>query len=190
MFSVVLVTAIILVETFPSLRLRGKSVDIPSLASMGFGKVQPYAFLNINLPQHDPTGLIANVLFANSPHFVLSSAYIFYNAMIRTFLMQRELSYMHNEGRRKTLRVSEPIDIQRGSYLISLPLRYGLPLYASSAFMHWMISQAFFLARITAMEADGSIDPMNSFSTCGYSQIAVFICKSLEASLCPTKKEM
>lgn len=152
---------------------------------MGFGKVQPYAFLNINLPQHDPTGLIANVLFVNSPHFVLSIAYIFYNAMISTFLMQREFSYMQDEGRRKTLRVSEPIGIQQGSYFIPLPLRYGIPLYVSSASMHWMISQAFFLVRITAIEADGSIDRMHSFSTCGYSPIAIFICKSLKASLCP-----
>lgn len=183
-------TAILLVVTFAGLRLRKKSTDIPSLASMGFGKIQPYAFLNINLPLHDPLGLIANVIIANSPQFVFSSAYVFYNAMISTFLVQREFSYMHEEGRRKTLRVSEPIGIQRGSYFISLPLRYGIPLYASSAFMHWMISQAFFLARITAVGADGSIDPVNSFSTCGYSAIAIFICEYLQAFLYPIISRM
>lgn len=157
---------------------------------MGFGKIQPYAFLNINLPQRDPIGLITNVIFANLPQFVVSSVYIFYNAMISTFLVQREFSYMHDEGRRKTLRVSEPIGIQRGSYFISLPLRYGIPLYISSAFMHWMISQAFFLARITAVGADGSIDLMNSFSTCGYSTIAIFICKYPEACFYPIMPKM
>ncbi|RYO83775.1 hypothetical protein DL763_007738 [Monosporascus cannonballus] len=63
----------------------------------------------------------------------------------------------------------------RSSYFISLPLRYGLPLYATSGFMYWLVSQSLFLARITAMFPDGTVDVRNSFSTCGASPIAVFI---------------
>lgn len=121
---------------------------------------------------------MVNVLLANLPQFVMSIMYIFYNAMMTTFLVQREFSHMYKEKRRKPLRVSEPIGIQRGSYFISLPLRYGIPSYVLSGFMHWMISQSLFLARITALKADGSLDLTNSFSTCGYSPIAIFFCES------------
>ncbi len=83
--------------------------------------------LVVGLSRADPDGLIANVLIANCPQLILSILFIFYNAMLSTFLVQREFSLMY--ARRKTLRVSEPVGIQRSSYFISLPLRYGLPLY-------------------------------------------------------------
>lgn len=143
---------------------------------MGFGKLQPYTYLVIGLPRNDPAGLISNVLIANLPQIILSVLYIFYNAMLSTFLVQREFSLMYKEEKRKTLRVSEPVGIQRGSYFISLPLRYGIPLYASSGIMHWLISQSLFLARITALNpADATPNLDNSFSTCGYSAIALII---------------
>lgn len=164
-------------QSFDDLRRLGFSVSIPSFWSMGFGQLQPYTYLVIGLPRQDPGGLLVNVLLANLPQLVMSIMYIFYNAMMTTFLVQREFSHMYKEKKRKPLRVSEPIGIQRGSYFISLPLRYGIPSYALSGFMHWMISQSLFLARITALEADGSEDSTNSFSTCGYSPIAIFICK-------------
>ena len=93
--------------------------------------------------------------------------------MLSTFLVQREFSRMYRV--RKPPRVSEPLGIQRSSYFISLPLRYGIPLYASSGFLHWLISQSLFLARITALRPDGTVDVKNSFSTCGASPIAVII---------------
>ncbi|KUI56184.1 hypothetical protein VP1G_03514 [Cytospora mali] len=175
----IMVVVIILFSlSFPTLRHLGFSIDIPTFWSMGFGRIKPYTYLVIGLPKHDPQGLIANVLLANLPQFILSIMYVFYNAMMSTFLVQHEFSSMYKEKRRKPLRVSEPIGIQRGSYFISLPLRYGIPLYASSGLMHWMISQSLFLARITALEVDGTPDPTNSFSTCGYSPFAIFICES------------
>lgn len=79
----------------------------------------------------------------------------------------------------KFLRVSEPMGIQRSSYFISLPLRYGIPLYATSGLMHWLVSQSLFLARITAVDPEGQDDSKHSFSTCGYSPIATFISQSL-----------
>jgi hypothetical protein len=82
---------------------------------------------------------------------------------------------MHLGENRKPLRVSEPVGIQRSSYFISLPWRYGIPLYGSSAVMHWLVSQSLFLARITALNPDGTLDNVNSFSTTGNSPIAVII---------------
>ncbi|ROV95501.1 hypothetical protein VPNG_08901 [Cytospora leucostoma] len=173
--AMIAIVTILFFVSFGSLRRRGIHIDLRTFKSMGFGEIQPYTYLAINLPRQDPEGLMLNVLLANLPQFLLSIIYMFYNAMLSTFLVQREFSHMYKEAKRKPLRVSEPIGIQRGSYFISLPLRYGIPLYVSSGIMHWAISQSLFLARITALNADGSPDVKNSFSTCGYSPIAIFV---------------
>jgi hypothetical protein len=162
--------------SIPSLGLRKISTSITDVWRMGFGALTPYTYLVVGLPRDDPAGLISNVFLANLPQLILSIIYILYNAMLSTLLVQHEFSKMNS--RRKPLRVSEPIGIQRSSYFISLPLRYGIPLYGTSGLMHWLISQSLFLARITAVFPDGSIDVQNSFSTCGYSPIAVFISES------------
>ncbi|KAK7742373.1 hypothetical protein SLS53_004518 [Cytospora paraplurivora] len=175
--AMIAVVTILFFVSFGSLRHRGIHIDLPTFRSMGFGDIQPYTYLAINLPRQDPEGLMLNVLLANLPQFLLSIIYMFYNAMLSTFLVQREFSHMYKEAKRKPLRVSEPIGIQRGSYFISLPLRYGIPLYVSSGIMHWAISQSLFLARITALNVDGSPDVKHSFSTCGYSPIAIFVCE-------------
>lgn len=145
--------------------------------SWGFGKLQPFTFLVIGLPRKNSVGLISNVLLANLPQFLLSVLYMLSNTVLSTFLVQREFSHMCQEHKRKPLRVSEPIGIQRGSYFISLPLRYGVPLYVMSSVLHWTISESLFLAKITSVKADGSPDPINSFSACAYSPIAIFTCK-------------
>jgi hypothetical protein len=175
---VIAVAASLLAISVPRLRQRNIPTSIADFWNMGFGALTPYTYLVIGLPRQDPAGLISNVLLANLPQLVLSVLYIAYNAMLSTFLVQREFSLMH--ARRKPLRVSEPTGIQRSSYFISLPLRYGIPLYATSGVMHWLISQSFFLARITAVFPDGETDVWNSFSTCGYSPIAIMISASLQ----------
>jgi hypothetical protein len=164
----------LLVAAFVPLQRRGIGITIPSFWSLGFGSLTPYTYIVIpNFPRADPNGLIANVMLANLPQFIVSFMYLFYNAMLSCFLVQREFTRMWTV--RKPLRVSEPRGIQRSSYFISLPLRYGIPLYTTSGILHWLISQSLFLARITAFYPDGSVDEVSSFSTCGYSPIALFI---------------
>ncbi|KAI1476100.1 hypothetical protein F4774DRAFT_394652 [Daldinia eschscholtzii] len=179
---VILIAGILLGSSLRSLRYRNMPTTISGLWQLGFGTLTPYTYLAIGLPLEDPAGLISNVLLANLPQVVLSFLYIFYNAMMSTFLVQHEFSRMHLK-RRKSLRVSEPVGIQRSSYFISLPLRYGIPLYTTSSLLHWLVSQSLFLARITAICADGSpeicpsgeVDIIHSFSTCGHSPFALFI---------------
>lgn len=174
---VILIATVLLFVSLPSFSHRGLPTTLKQFWSMGFGQLQPLTYLIIGLPRGDPDGLISNVLLANLPQLVLSILYIFYNAMLSTFLVQREFSHMYKEQKRKLLRVSEPVGIQRGSYFIPLPLRYGIPLYISSGVMHWLISQSLFLARITALNPDGTTNTATSFSTCGFSPIAIFISK-------------
>ncbi|KAI2780088.1 hypothetical protein F4815DRAFT_471190 [Daldinia loculata] len=179
---VILIAGILLGFSFQSLNHRKIPTTISGLRQLGFGTLTPYTYLVAGLPREDPAGLISHVILANLPQIALSFLYIFYNAMLSTFLVQHEFSRMHSK-RRKPLRVSEPVGIQRSSYFISVPLRYGIPLYTTSSMMHWLVSQSFFLARITAICGDGSpkscpggqVDSINSFSTCGHSPFALFI---------------
>lgn len=152
------------------------STSMASFWEMGLGNLEVYTFLYVGLPTSDPLGLISNIIVANSPQVLVSLFYITYNTMLTTFLVQREFSRMYRSH--KALRVSEPVGEQRSTYPVSLPFMYGLPLQVTSAAMNWLISQALFLARITALHPDGSVDVANSFSTCGYSPMAVILGES------------
>ncbi|KAI0966578.1 hypothetical protein F4678DRAFT_475868 [Xylaria arbuscula] len=158
-----------------SLKNRHFNLTLSFFRSLGFGSVSELTYLNLQLPRGDPVGLISNVLIINSPQFLFSIMYSVYGAVMTTFLVQREFSLMYTKAHRKPLRVSEPVGIQRSSYFISLPLRYGVPLNLFSAVFHWLISQSFFLARITALLPSGVEDYGNSFSTLGYSPYAIII---------------
>ncbi|KAI1269145.1 hypothetical protein F5Y18DRAFT_373760 [Xylariaceae sp. FL1019] len=158
-----------------SLKDRNFNLTLAFFRSLGFGSVSALTYLNIALPRGDPVGLISNVLIINSPQVLFSILYSISGAVLTTFLVQNEYSLMWKSDRRKTLRVSEPVGIQRSSYFISLPLRYGIPLNVSSAVFHWLISQSYFLARVTALLPNGQQDYGNSFSTLGYSPYPIII---------------
>ncbi len=199
---ILVVASVLLYTSFAPFKLRGIDTSIPSFWSLGFGKLTPFTYTVIpGFPRADPNGLIANVvltypirvrlliinatqMLANLPQLIVSIIYLFYNAMLSCFLVQLEFSKMYRV--RKPLRVSEPQGIQRSSYFISLPLRYGIPLYMTSGIMHWLISQSLFLARITAFFPDETVDEASSFSTCGYSPIALFISESARLSISTT----
>lgn len=156
-----------------SLRLRGFSLYLESLRDLGFGTLSPYTFMTVGLPQSDPGGLIINVLLVNFCQLLLSLLYMVFNATLSAMLVQREFSRMHldqvkeQRGKRKTLRVSQPLGIQRSSFFLSVPFRYGVPVCASAALFHWLFSCMLFLARIKAVGPDGKVDMEHSFTTAG-----------------------
>lgn len=150
---------------------------------MGLGELQDYTFIYISFPRDDPWGLISNVILANVPQLMASTFYLLYNGILTMFLVQFEFSNMY---KRKSLRVSEPVGTQRSSYPISLPFRYGIPLFISSGVMSWLLSQSLFLARITALYPDGTPDRANSFSTTGYSPIAIFFGETARCTTNPS----
>ncbi|KAJ2982676.1 hypothetical protein NUW58_g6394 [Xylaria curta] len=154
-------------------RLRSDNIPLSFLSSLGFGSISPYTYLNLDLPRSDPVGLLINVLIINSPQLLFSVLYTAYSAVLTTFLVQREFSLLFSQ--RKALRVSEPVGIQRSSYFISLPFRYGIPLNLMSALLHWLISQSFFISRITALKPDGTEDYEHTFSTLGNSPMAIIV---------------
>ncbi|KAI1130524.1 hypothetical protein F5Y10DRAFT_235421 [Nemania abortiva] len=158
-----------------SLKNRHYDLTLSFFKSLGFGSISELTYLNVQLPRGDPVGLILNVLIINSPQLLFSIMYTVCGAIMTTCLVQREFSLMYTRAHRKPLRVSEPVGIQRSSYFISLPLRYGGPLNLFSAVFHWLVSQSYFLARVTALLPNGEEDYANSFSTLGYSPYAIII---------------
>lgn len=134
-----------------SLKQRHYALTISFFRYLSFGSVSELTYLNVQLPRSDPVSLITNVLIINSPQFLFSIMYTAPGAVMTTFLVQREFNLLYTRAHLKPLRVSEPVGIQRSSYFISLPLSYGVPLNLFSAVFHWLISQSFFLARVTAL---------------------------------------
>ena len=149
---------------------------------MGFGSVDPKSLVVINHVQ-DYSGsfaVIGMALMANSPQLVFSVLYFMYNGLYTCMLASHEWSRLAQH--KKALRVTSPTHVQRSTYWLQLPYRYGLPLSAACSLMHWLISQSIFLARIDVYDPRGQIkegaldDPgSGSVSTCGYSVPAIIL---------------
>jgi hypothetical protein len=106
-----------------------------------------------------PTGAQKLALVANIPQLVLSIVYFSYNGLLTAMLMGHEwISYTH---KRKGLRVSrKPTGMQRSTYFLQLPYRFGIPLSVLSVILHWLVSQSVFLVIINEYTSEGR--PKNS----------------------------
>lgn len=118
-------------------------------------------------------GVFVNILIANTAQVVISLTYIAHNALISCMLVADEWYGFIND--RKTLRVSAPVGIQRSSYVLSMPLRYGLPMMALFSVEHWLISQSTFIVRVKQFDWTGT--PSRGWTTTGYSFIPSLIGK-------------
>ena len=136
---------------------------------MGYGGVTSGTILPLSLP--GSAGLIFTTVLANMPQALLSVLFFTYNGLLTCMLLAQELSeYVH---KRKPLRVTNPTGHQRSTYRLQIPYRYGTPLLIVSGLLHWLLSQVLFLARVETFDSDGNIDSVNSFSSVGYSPIAI-----------------
>ena len=125
----------------------------------------------IHIYMSGSSGMVGLTLIANSPQLVLTFAYFTFNGIFTCMLLGREWSGYARS--RKTLRVSSPKDMQRGTYRLQLPYHYGAPLLVLSGALHWLVSQSIFLARVTSFDATGKENYGNAISSCGYSPIAI-----------------
>ncbi|KAL3484732.1 hypothetical protein BJX62DRAFT_218377 [Aspergillus germanicus] len=118
-----------------------------------------------------PGGLIPNTLIANTPQLIFSALYFMCNAILTNMALAAEWDRFAIS--RKGLRVSTPPQgHQRRTHFLSLPYRYGVPLIALSALLHWLISQSIFLVRIVVYR-DGEREPSGDTMTVGYSPPAI-----------------
>ena len=107
---------------------------------------------------------------------IISLLYITFNALLSCILVSEE--WAGYQKTRKTLRVSFPKGIQRSSYFISMPYRYGAPLIISTALLHWTVSQSVFVVRVISHYSDGSLDAGSTITAAGYSPLGIVICMS------------
>ena len=181
-----------------TLQVEGAPTDLRSLLRLGLGNVNFNTLVNF-LP-HDSvsvtqipcitgtadlnqgnTALYSNIFFANLWQMIISLLYITLNALFSCMLVSDE--WAGYQKTRKTLRVSFPEGIQRSSYFISMPLRYGIPLTISMALLHWTVSQSVFVVRVISHYSDGSLDAESTITAAGYSPLGIMICMLYSSSL-------
>ena len=143
-------------------------MNVRDLWETGFGAIDG-RFLIRGFPSH--SGLLITAVTSNLPQILVSTMYIAYNNLFTRMLFVKEWSSYAHE--RKFLRVTSPVGNQRSTHYLQLPYRYGIPLLLVSGLLHWLASQSFFLARIEAINHEGTEDKVQSFSTCGWSPKAM-----------------
>lgn len=124
------------------------------------------------------------VTIANTPQFITSLTYVYYNIILTKMVAERE---WHRIGRVEKgssssyLRVSNPRGSQRSSYFLSLPYRYAIPLLIITTAEKWLASLGLFYLSLDLWDAEGnrmvaddSLVSDGSLSTLGYSSPAIF----------------
>ncbi|KAK3387794.1 hypothetical protein B0H63DRAFT_521816 [Podospora didyma] len=85
-------------------------------------------------------GFLASVLIANMPQLVLSIVYFSYNTLFSRILVEKEWRSYAAGPSPVPLRVTSPAGDQVATYRLQLPYRYSIPLIATSALLHWLVS--------------------------------------------------
>ncbi|KAL8634917.1 MAG: hypothetical protein Q9228_007539, partial [Teloschistes exilis] len=140
--AILITGSIFLGSGIAGLENRKSPVDLKSLVKMGFGAVQPRAFVGLLTPSASTKSLYLSVVFSNIWQFVISLLYLAYNAVLTAMLVANEWDRFGET--RKPLRVTEPQGLQRSTYSASVPLKYGIPVILSVALLHYTISQSVF----------------------------------------------
>jgi hypothetical protein len=147
-----------------------------TIISLGFGVVNSNMLFNGGNEQGSG-GLASSVLFVNMPQVALSFVYLSSNAFVTCMLLADE--YSRYEVHRRPLRVTTPVGKQRATYWLQLPYTYGLPLIATSATLHWLISQSLFLVRVETYSEgkpyESSMESGNSSSAVGLSPAPMLV---------------
>jgi len=166
-----LITAIvILITNLQTLGYHHEAIDIKSLWGYGLGQVHGVNVAGI-FKNRNSSQFILAVGFANSLQLGISALYLLHNALVSTLCVAEEYSHFGKE--RKFLRVSAPRGMQRSSYFLLLPYRYGIPLSIAIGLLHWCISQAVFLVETTAFLPNGTRNPSADSSRVGFSSIGI-----------------
>ncbi|RAK99651.1 uncharacterized protein BO80DRAFT_503133 [Aspergillus ibericus CBS 121593] len=171
--ALIMFSLCILVSIFIELLISSDGWSLAEQWRLGFGKANSKT--NIEFPI---TNMIFLVLISNSPQLVFSILYFLCNTLLSCMLVTAE--YNDYAIHRKPLRVSWPQGEQRSTYYLSLPYRYGIPLFLLSVTLHWLLSESFFYVNITAYDIFGHLDQAESTRGCGFSPFAIFLILILE----------
>ncbi|BCS28248.1 uncharacterized protein APUU_61296A [Aspergillus puulaauensis] len=150
----------------------GEANDGKAIWAAKFGKTSSVDSSTLIKGDSWPTSLLANTIIANIPQLIFSLIYFLTNSLLTSMTLAAEWS--RYAVLRRGLRVSwNPKAAQRQSYFLSLPYRYAVPLMASSATLHWLISQSIFLVGVDAYDPDWTHNASLDVMTCGYTPVAI-----------------
>lgn len=167
LLSYAIVTVLILLVGFMTNAL--DNLPFGQMWQMGYGSINPAAVLPWNVS--GTGGILLTVLVANSPQVVLSFLSLNFNGVITCMVVAKEWHAYAKE--RKPLRVTRPTGLQRSTYRLQIPYRYGIPLLILSGVLHWLVSLTLFLARVNTYDSDGYKIDDDSFASVGYSPIGM-----------------
>jgi len=153
-----------------TLKYHHEASDISALWSYGFGQVHGVNVAKVFVARNS-SQFISTVMFANSWQLIISLLHVLLNSLATTFCAAEEYSHFGKE--RKFLRVSAPRGLQRSTYFLSLPYRYGIPIAVTLSLLHWTTSQAVFFFRTAAFWPDGTRDYAADSSRVGFSSIGI-----------------
>ncbi|KAF2731578.1 hypothetical protein EJ04DRAFT_610380 [Polyplosphaeria fusca] len=114
-----------------------------------------------------------SVVVANLPQLIVSAAYFLYNSSLTCMLLTRECN--NYAVQRKPLRVSRPEGVQRSTFWLQLPYRFGIPLMTASTILHLLVSQSFFAQSFSTHTSNGSVDNDRSVSGVLWSPTALLV---------------
>ena len=105
-----------------------------------------------------------SMILANLPQLLLSYVYFTYTKHLTCMIAAQE--YNQFAKSKKGLRVSQPIDntAQRSTYFLGMPLSYAVPFFAVQTTLHYLASQAVFLAKVDMLDHVGNSDNVNTLS--------------------------
>ncbi|KAL4864026.1 hypothetical protein BDV12DRAFT_201528 [Aspergillus spectabilis] len=170
---VVSLVSALLHQSFRNLEIAGVQTNLSSLWDIGFG--HPSAINTADIfglyPTRSPLHFWGAVFYANCWQLMISIVYVSYNSLLTQICVGLEWSHLGKT--RKFLRTSCPNGMQRSSYFLSLPFRYGIPLSVTLALLHWFASQSIFLAQPAAFYPGGERVLDGDSSRVCFSSIAI-----------------
>jgi hypothetical protein len=143
-----------------------------ALWKIGFGTVSGQNIMTFK------TSLMGIILLANTPQLVLSYLYLSFNILYTNMFIGYE--WASYSRRRKGLRVTRPVGEQRGTYWLSVPFRFAVPMIILSGLFHWLASSSLFMVQITVTVQSGrglqrTVSDAQSIATCGYTPVAIIL---------------
>ncbi|KAK4215121.1 hypothetical protein QBC37DRAFT_282310 [Rhypophila decipiens] len=114
------------------------------------------------------------VILANLPQLGMVVTYLLYNSLITIMVVELEWNTLGTKP--KSLRVSQPRknSSQRGTFFLSLPYRFAIPLLLVSGGLQWLVGQSLFFAEVDLWDEKGRRLGGEAILTLGYSHLALF----------------
>ena len=169
---VLVIAAVLLAFVLAAQVNHGEGIELEAILARGLGTATAADIIGI-FTEPGPGQLWEAVLFANAWQLGISMLSVTVNRFVTSFAVIE--AWNGFGARRKFLRLSQPRGGQRGSYRLSLPWRYGVPLMVSLMLLHWLVSQSVFLVQAAAYDFDGARQPRRDASRIGYSTLGILL---------------